>query len=306
MTAPAISPAVRPDDLSEAGIRTVIVTSADVTGRLVGKRFPVDVFHRLMHEGVPLSSCVLGWDLDQWPGPAPGVHGPPHRLARRAARARPRHAASRRLARRDGDLRRRLPRDGRRGPRRGRAAHRAAPPGRTVRGRGAHAAGRERARVRPLPRHVRRRRGRTATRASCPTTLARADYTVQAGDQHEGFFSPREADARRVEPRSVDEPGGVGPRAVGDQPGVPAGARDGRPAHPVQARDARPRGVAGHGGDVHGEAVRRHDRLVVPPAPLARRSRAGRIRSGTARAARRSRAPLRAAVGGTARPRPRV
>ena len=75
MTAPAISPAVRPGDLSEAGIRTVIVTSADVTGRLVGKRVPVDVFDRLRHEGVPLSSCVLGWDVDQWPGPLQAYTG---------------------------------------------------------------------------------------------------------------------------------------------------------------------------------------------------------------------------------------
>ncbi len=64
-----------PDDLGDAGIRTVIVTSADVTGRLVGKRFSVDVFRKLLHEGVPLSSCVLGWDIDQWPGPAQSYTG---------------------------------------------------------------------------------------------------------------------------------------------------------------------------------------------------------------------------------------
>jgi glutamine synthetase len=58
-----------PEDLEAEGFRTVVVTSADVTGRLVGKRFSVDVFRRLLHEGVPLSSCVLGWDVDQWPGP---------------------------------------------------------------------------------------------------------------------------------------------------------------------------------------------------------------------------------------------
>ena len=43
----------------------------------------------------------------------PGVHGPPHRMARRAPRARPRHAAARRVARRHSDLRRRLRGDGR-------------------------------------------------------------------------------------------------------------------------------------------------------------------------------------------------
>ncbi len=67
--------AIGPDDLGDAGIRTVIVTSADVTGRLVGKRFSVDVFRKLLHEGVPLSSCVLGWDIDQWPGPAQSYTG---------------------------------------------------------------------------------------------------------------------------------------------------------------------------------------------------------------------------------------
>jgi glutamine synthetase len=40
-----------------------------VTGRLVGKRFSPDAFRRMLNEGVPLSSCVLGWDVDQWPGP---------------------------------------------------------------------------------------------------------------------------------------------------------------------------------------------------------------------------------------------
>lgn len=58
-----------PDDLESADIRTVIVTSADGSGRLVGKRFAPDVFRRLIEEGVALSSCVLGWDVDQWPGP---------------------------------------------------------------------------------------------------------------------------------------------------------------------------------------------------------------------------------------------
>ena len=63
------------DDLDPADIRTVIVTSADVSGRLVGKRFAPEVFRRLVEEGVPLSSCVLGWDVDQWPGPQQSYTG---------------------------------------------------------------------------------------------------------------------------------------------------------------------------------------------------------------------------------------
>jgi glutamine synthetase len=67
--ADAVSPLLAVEDLEPEGFRTVVVTSADVTGRLVGKRFPPEIFRRLLHEGVTLSSCVLGWDVDQWPGP---------------------------------------------------------------------------------------------------------------------------------------------------------------------------------------------------------------------------------------------
>ena len=34
-----MTPILSPDDLEAEGFRTVIVTSTDVTGRLVGKRF---------------------------------------------------------------------------------------------------------------------------------------------------------------------------------------------------------------------------------------------------------------------------
>lgn len=61
---------LRPEDVRDEGIETIVVTSADVSGRPVGKRFSVDVFERLVDQGVALSSCVLGWDVDQWPGPS--------------------------------------------------------------------------------------------------------------------------------------------------------------------------------------------------------------------------------------------
>jgi glutamine synthetase len=67
--ADAVTSVLTPDDLDAEGFRTVVVTSADVSGRLVGKRFSPDAFRRMLHEGVSLSSCVLGWDVDQWPGP---------------------------------------------------------------------------------------------------------------------------------------------------------------------------------------------------------------------------------------------
>jgi glutamine synthetase len=66
---------LRPEALREEGFDTVVVTSADVTGRLVGKRFPPEEFLRRIEDGVTLSSCVLGWDLDQWPGPVQAYTG---------------------------------------------------------------------------------------------------------------------------------------------------------------------------------------------------------------------------------------
>ena len=66
---------LHPEDLETEGFRTVVVTSADATGRLVGKRFPPEEFLHRIEEGVTLSSCVLGWDLDQWPGPVQAYTG---------------------------------------------------------------------------------------------------------------------------------------------------------------------------------------------------------------------------------------
>ena len=135
-----------------------------------------------------LSSCVLGWDIDQWPGPVAGVHGTSHGLARRPARPGPGDAPSGSVARRTaicvadfveigGDelvpvaprtiLRRQIEHldDAGLTPR--------SPPSsssRSTAGRTTTAA-------------------RTGTRRLRPTTLARADYTIQAGDQLEPFFS---------------------------------------------------------------------------------------------------------------------
>ncbi len=188
MTAPEISPALAPDDLSEAGIRTVIVTSADVTGRLVGKRFPVDVFHKLMHEGVPLSSCVLGWDLDQWPGPVQTYTG--HHTGWHDVRLVPDLATLRPAAWLDAtaicvaDFH----------EMNGEALVEVAP--RTVLRRQV-----ERFRAEGLTPQVATELEFALYSGTCddartngyeslvPTTLARADYTIQAGDQHEGFFS---------------------------------------------------------------------------------------------------------------------
>ena len=176
------------DDLESADIGTVIVTSADVSGRLVGKRFAPDVFRRLIEEGVALSSCVLGWDVDQWPGPQQAYTG--HQTGWHDVRLVPDLATLRRAAWLD----------------------------RTAicvadfveMGRDDLVDGRARTILRRQIEHV-ENAGFTPQVASelefalyhgtyddgrangyetlRPTTLARADYTVQAGDQYEGFFA---------------------------------------------------------------------------------------------------------------------
>ena len=205
-------------------------------------------------------------------GARPGVHRPPHRVARRSARAGSRDAPVGRLARTHGDLRRRFRRDGFGRARAGGAPHDPAAADRAPRGLRPDRAGRERARVRAVPRQL---RGGARERLRDP----RPDHPRQ-GRLHDpgrrpvrGLLLGRAGRARRLGARPVDQPGRMGPRPMGDQPRVPAGARDGRSPPAVQARDAH----AGHerrdGGHVHGAAVRRHDRLVVPPASLARRRR---------------------------------
>lgn len=175
------------EDLEAEGFDTVIVTSADVTGRLVGKRFPPSVFRDLLHEGVALSSCVLGWDLDQWPGPVHAYTG--HHTGWHDVRLVPDLATLRPAAWLD------------------RTAICVAD--------FVEMSGDELVPV--APRTVLRRQiehledaGLTPQVASelefslyhgtyeearehgyerlRPTTMARADYTVQAGDRHEGFF----------------------------------------------------------------------------------------------------------------------
>ena len=176
------------DDLGSADVRTVIVTSSDVSGRLVGKRFSPDVFRRLIEDGVALSSCVLGWDVDQWPGPQQVYTG--HQTGWHDVRLVPDLATLRPAAWLD------------------RTAICLAD---------FVEMGRDDL-VPVAPRTILRRQiqhvedagftpqvatelefalyrgtyddGRTDGYDTLrPTTLARADYTVQAGDQHEGFFA---------------------------------------------------------------------------------------------------------------------
>jgi glutamine synthetase len=176
-----------PEDLEPNGFDTVIVTSADVTGRPVGKRFPPSVFRELLEEGVALSSCVLGWDVDQWPGPVQaytGHHTGWHdvRLVPDLATLRPAGWLERTavcvadFVEMDGDgfvavaprtvLRRQIEHLENAG-----FTPQIASELEFALYRGSYDEARE--------------HGYERLR---PTTMARADYTVQAGDQHEAFF----------------------------------------------------------------------------------------------------------------------
>jgi glutamine synthetase len=54
-----------PDELEAAGIRTVIVATPDLQGRLVGRRIPVEGFGRVVENGVDICTCAWAWDIDQ-------------------------------------------------------------------------------------------------------------------------------------------------------------------------------------------------------------------------------------------------
>ncbi|MGB3483315.1 MAG: glutamine synthetase family protein [Mycobacterium sp.] len=52
-------------DLRAAGIDTVVVAGIDMYGRLFGKRMPVRAFERILDSGLHVCSCVYAWDVDQ-------------------------------------------------------------------------------------------------------------------------------------------------------------------------------------------------------------------------------------------------
>lgn len=176
------------DDLSGEGFSTVVVTSADVSGRPVGKRVPTEVFRRLVDHGIALSSCVLGWDVDQWPGPVQeytGHHTGWHdvRLVPDLSTLRPAAWLERTavcvadfVELGSDDLVEVAPRTVLR-----RQVERIAEQGLLPQ----VATELEFALYRGSPDDGRRNGFDTLE----PTTLARADYTIQAGDRFEGFFA---------------------------------------------------------------------------------------------------------------------
>lgn len=54
-----------PSTLASNGIRTVIVASPDLQGRLIGRRIPVERFEAVLEDGVDICTCVWAWNLDQ-------------------------------------------------------------------------------------------------------------------------------------------------------------------------------------------------------------------------------------------------
>ncbi|GAA3877081.1 glutamine synthetase family protein [Leifsonia kafniensis] len=56
---------LKPSELLAAGIRTVIVASPDLQGRLIGRRIPAEGFDRVVENGVDVCTCVFAWDVEQ-------------------------------------------------------------------------------------------------------------------------------------------------------------------------------------------------------------------------------------------------
>jgi glutamine synthetase len=52
-------------ELRAAGIETVIVAGVDMYGKLFGKRMPVRSFERVVGDGLHVCTCVYAWDFDQ-------------------------------------------------------------------------------------------------------------------------------------------------------------------------------------------------------------------------------------------------
>lgn len=58
-------PMLAVSDLSAQEIRTVIVATPDVQGRLVGRRLPAERFAEVIDRGVDISLCAWSWDIAQ-------------------------------------------------------------------------------------------------------------------------------------------------------------------------------------------------------------------------------------------------
>ena len=55
---------MRPEDLAEAGVRTLVLAAPDMQGRLFGRRMPVSQFLE-RPQGIDVCTCALAWDVGQ-------------------------------------------------------------------------------------------------------------------------------------------------------------------------------------------------------------------------------------------------
>lgn len=68
---------LRPEELAEAGIETVILATPDLQGRPYGKRLSTQAFLDRLEAGIQASTCALAWDYGQGLGvevPYTGLH----------------------------------------------------------------------------------------------------------------------------------------------------------------------------------------------------------------------------------------
>lgn len=56
---------LHPEDLAVLGIRTVIIATPDLQGRLMGRRVPTAHFPNIIANGVDICTCVWAWDIEQ-------------------------------------------------------------------------------------------------------------------------------------------------------------------------------------------------------------------------------------------------
>lgn len=56
---------LRPEELEDLGIQTVIVATPDLQGRLMGRRVPTRNFPAVVANGLEICTCVWAWDIEQ-------------------------------------------------------------------------------------------------------------------------------------------------------------------------------------------------------------------------------------------------
>ena len=162
-------------------------------------------------------------------------------------------------------------------PVRGRSPQHPRRPGPAGRRARVHGQGGQRARVLPLPRHLRRRR-RSRPPGPAPRRLVHRGLPPPAGQPDRGPERPVPPAPRRLRHPGRVHQGRVGTGPARAQHRLLRRRRDGRPPRPAQARLQGDRRRARRVPHVHGQARRRRGRLVLAPPPLAVAPRRQRVR----------------------------